>query len=115
MKTIKLFIAIALLFATGTAVSAQSGMKTSGTKTETFKVWGNCEMCKDRIESTAKTVAGVEMANWDQTSMDLKLGYKGDVNLDAVKKAISATGHDIEGFPAPDSVYNALPDCCKYR
>jgi copper chaperone CopZ len=95
-------------------ISCSSGTKTGLTEVS-FKVSGKCGMCKDRIESTAKTVAGVEMANWDQATMNLKIGYKGEINIDDVKKKIANVGHDIEGLAAPDSVYAALPDCCKYR
>ncbi|MFA5818076.1 MAG: hypothetical protein WC854_02210 [Bacteroidales bacterium] len=56
MKPIKLFFAIVLLIAFGANSSAQTGAKTSAQqKTESFKVWGNCGMCKNRIEKAAKT------------------------------------------------------------
>lgn len=35
------------------------------TKTETIKVWGNCEMCQTTIEKAAKKVKGVVKAKWD--------------------------------------------------
>ena len=35
-------------------------------KTEEFKVFGNCGMCKSRIEKAAKAVDGVSMAEWDK-------------------------------------------------
>jgi maltose-binding protein MalE len=55
MKTVKLFLAVVLLAAFGVTSSAQT--KTNSTaqqKTETFKVWGKCDMCKTRIEKTVK-------------------------------------------------------------
>ena len=114
MKTIKLFIAIALLFATGTAVSAQSGMKTSGTKTETFKVWGNCEMCKDRIEKNAKE-EGASGASWDaKTKMVTVTFDPSKTSIDKLAKKIASAGHDTEKFKADDKVYDALPGCCHY-
>jgi len=55
MKTVKLFIAIALFVAVGANGSAQTGTKAVvAQKTDTFKVWGKCDMCKTRIEKTVK-------------------------------------------------------------
>jgi len=31
---------------------------------QNLKVSGNCEMCKDRIETAAKSVSGVSSADW---------------------------------------------------
>ena len=42
-------------------------------KTDTVKVWGNCDECKGKIEKAAKK-AGAATANWsDETYL---LGYK---------------------------------------
>src|SRR3972149_456252 len=54
-------------------------------KTITFKVFGNCDMCKSRIEKSLK-----------------------------INECISAVGHDTEKQKAPDKVYNKLHKCCKY-
>ena len=55
MKTLKLFLAIVLIAALGANASAQTVTKASvQQKTETFKVWGKCDMCKTRIEKTVK-------------------------------------------------------------
>ena len=34
-------------------------------ETTTFKVDGNCEMCKQRIEKAAKSINGVSFAKWN--------------------------------------------------
>jgi hypothetical protein len=53
MKTVKLFIAIALFAAFGANTLAQTGTKAVvAQKTEAFKVWGKCDMCKTRIENS---------------------------------------------------------------
>jgi Cu(I)/Ag(I) efflux system membrane fusion protein len=79
-----------------------------------FKVGGNCEMCKDRIESAALSVKGVSSAKWDSESKELHLNYNKGVSIDKVHKAIANAGHDTEKEKAIDAVYKDLPDCCLY-
>ena len=84
-------------------------------KTEKFKVNGNCEMCKDRIETAAKSVAGVSNANWDKETKKLEVTFDdAKTNLDKVEVAIAKVGHDTPHHKAKDAVYNELPGCCKY-
>jgi Cu(I)/Ag(I) efflux system membrane fusion protein len=81
-----------------------------------FKVFGSCEMCKDRIETTAKSVSGVVLAIWDISTKQLAVQYDpGKTNPDNIQKAIANVGHDTENFKAEDDVYNKLPECCLYR
>jgi Cu(I)/Ag(I) efflux system membrane fusion protein len=79
-------------------------------------VQGLCEMCRDRIERTARTVAGVHFASWNMETKALELKYDPDrTSPDAAGRALALAGHDNGEFRAPDAVYEALPDCCKYR
>lgn len=81
-----------------------------------FRVEGLCEMCKDRIETTARSVRGVETAEWNAETKQLHLGYdKSGTSIDDVKKAIADAGHDNDKYRAPDDVYNKLAECCLYR
>jgi Cu(I)/Ag(I) efflux system membrane fusion protein len=81
-----------------------------------FKVWGSCGMCKDRIETTAKSVSGVVLAVWDISSKQLAVQFDPDkTSPEAIQKAIAKVGHDTEKFKARDDVYNKLPECCLYR
>lgn len=81
-----------------------------------FRVEGNCEMCKDRIETTAMSVRGVQSATWDMDNKILHLEYnKSLTSRENVQKAIAAAGHDNGKYRAPDDVYNNLPECCLYR
>lgn len=83
---------------------------------DSFKVSGNCEMCKDRIETAAKSVAGVTSAEWSAETQLLQVNFdESKANLDAIRKAIAQSGHDTEKYKAPDEVYKALPECCYYR
>lgn len=83
---------------------------------EMIKVAGNCSMCKDRIETAAKSIDGVTSAEWSTETQQLHLMLDlTKTSSKAVQKAIAAIGHDTELFNADDSVYNALPECCLYE
>ncbi len=80
-----------------------------------IKVYGNCGMCKERIEAAANSLEGVNEASWDSESKMLHLEYEpARVNKMDVVKAIAAVGHDTENHSAPDDVYENLPGCCLY-
>jgi len=116
MKTLKLLLAIVLLAAFGASTSAQIPTKTSvQQKTETFKVWGKCDMCKTRIEKTVKA-EGVTSANWDAKTQMLAVTFDpSKTNVESLSKKLAAVGHDTEKFKAPDDVYAKLPGCCHYE
>jgi len=115
MKTIKLFIALALLFAIGTTVSAQTGVSSSGPKTESFKVSGNCSMCKSRIEKAAKE-EGATAAEWDSKTKMVTVTFNpSKTSLDKLAKKFASVGHDTEKYKADDKVYASLPECCHYE
>jgi copper chaperone CopZ len=115
MKTIKSFVAIVILMAIGISVSAQSGTKTSGPKTESIKVSGNCSMCKDRIEKAAKD-EGASKAEWDAKSKIVTVTFdQSKTSVDALSKKFAAVGHDTEKYRAADDVYAKLPGCCHYE
>jgi len=96
--------------------SATQSRARSKIEMKMIKVSGNCEMCKDRIETAAKSVAGVSLADWSIDKKMLHVEFDGKkTNSDAIQKAIAAVGHDTEKYKAPDDVYKALPDCCLYR
>ena len=115
MKTIKLFAVVILLMAIGANASSQTGTKTSGPKTETIKVSGNCGMCKTRIEKAAKE-EGATSASWDVKTAMLTVSYDpSKTSKDVLSKKLAAVGHDTEKYKADDKVYNALPACCHYE
>jgi len=110
MKTVKLFFAALLL-----AVISSNTYAQSATKTENIKVWGQCGMCKARIEKAAK-VDGVTKAVWSDETKMLSLVYNpSKVTSDDIQKKIAAVGHDTEKFKADDKAYSKLPGCCKYE
>ncbi len=108
MKAIAKSILIITLFLTQTLFAQ--------TITEsTFKVKGECGMCKDRIETTAKN-AGATSANWNAATQTLSVKFDDSkVTGDVLLKKIAEVGHDNEKYSAPDSVYKNLPGCCLYE
>jgi copper chaperone CopZ len=115
MKTVKLFFAIVLLSSFGISVSAQKAVKaTSSQKTETFKVWGKCEMCKTRIEKAVKT-EGATAADWNMKTSMLTVTFDhSKTSVDILGKKLAAIGHDTEKYKATDEAYSKLPGCCHY-
>jgi len=80
-----------------------------------FKVWGNCDMCKSKIEKAAKQVDGVKSAKWNVVSqkMFVKFNEK-ETSIDEIQATIAGTGYDTEKHKAKDEDYNNLHHCCKY-
>ncbi len=80
-----------------------------------FKVFGACEQCKDRIETTLK-IKGVKNANWNVDTKQLALEYNPAViSLEKIENKIVAVGHDLVNKKAKNVIYKALPSCCHYR
>lgn len=89
---------------------------TTAVTTATFTVYGNCGMCKRTIEKAAKSVAGVQSAVWDDETTKVTVQFDGaTVQIDAIKKAIAASGYDTDTFRATAEAYKALPGCCQYE
>ncbi|MDD2277933.1 MAG: ATPase [Bacteroidales bacterium] len=84
-------------------------------KSTEFKVYGECGMCKTRIENAAK-IEGVKSASWDKESQMLKIDFNPTlVKLTDIHKNIAKVGHDTDKEKAEDGVYKKLPPCCKYE
>lgn len=79
-----------------------------------FKVYGNCGMCKSRIEK-AVNIDEVKYSKWNKEKKIMKVYFESSITLDSLQYRIAQAGHDTEKHKAPDSVYTALPDCCLYR
>ncbi len=84
-------------------------------QTISFKVSGNCDECKNRIENAAD-IKGVKLCVWDKSTQTAKVTYNADkVTPEQIKKAIAVAGHDVEGEKSTDAAYKKLPACCRYR
>ena len=80
-----------------------------------FKVFGACEQCKDRIE-TALKIKGVKSADWNVDTKQLALEYNPAViSLEKIENKIVMVGHDLANKKAKNVIYKALPSCCHYR
>ena len=109
MKT-NFFFIICFLLLGSAALHAQS--KT--TKTDVM-VFGNCGMCKDRIE-TALDQPGIKYASWDTETKNLEVVFNNrKITLKEIRELIASTGHDTDSVKARDEVYAKLPFCCLYR
>ena len=114
MKTIKSLFLLFLFFAGMASYSQVKKIAASDTAV-TFKVFGVCEQCKDRIEKAVK-IKGVQSGVWDMETGILSLVYNSSqVSLEKIRNRIVAVGHDLEDRKAVHAVYNALPKCCLYR
>lgn len=88
--------------------------KIKNAKTVTFKVYGNCEMCKETIEEAAFKNKEAKV-DWDVNSKMAKITFDSTkTNLNAVLKRIAQAGYDSDKFLAPDDVYSKLHGCCQY-
>ena len=100
------------IFLITTNVNAQS----KELKKESFKVWGNCEMCKTTIEKGVKSIEGLKNGKWNVASQKMVVKYDpSKTNLEEIKKAIAAVGYDTEEYRASDEVYSKLHHCCQYE
>ena len=94
------------------SVSANAQIKNK--KTETVKIFGNCDMCKANIEK-AGNVKKIAQVNWDKDTRLATITYDAaKTNSDEILKRIALEGYDSEKFLAPDSKYNTLHACCQY-
>lgn len=98
-----------------TLFMAFAAMVSAQAKTETFKVSGNCGMCKSTIEKAAKE-AGAKSATWDADTKDLTVTYKSSTtNTAKIQEKIASVGYDNVGATASTESYNKLHGCCKYE
>ena len=108
MKTLKIFFLSFLFFSFSTIVLAQ-------TKSETFKVAGECGMCKKKIEKAAKS-AGASYAVWNVDSKELTIKYNSSSsNTAKIQQAIAGVGYDTPNYKATDAAYKSLDECCQYE
>ena len=112
MKTlVKITIIAVLAFVFTSSNSAFA----ANPKTESFKVSGNCDMCKARIEKAPK-IDGVTKAEWNKKDKMLTATFDlAKTSIDAIGKKIAEAGHDNDKAKATDKAYDKLPGCCQYR
>lgn len=85
------------------------------TKTESVKIYGNCEMCEKTIE-TAGSVKKIANVDWNKDTKMATITYDSTkTNQDEILKRIALAGYDGDKFLAPDDVYSKLAGCCQYE
>lgn len=85
-------------------------------KTETFKVYGNCGMCKRTIEGSLINVNGVSKASWDKETKMMKVTFdESIITLKEIKQKIADVGYDSDELSASSEAYNKLAGCCQYE
>jgi outer membrane receptor for ferrienterochelin and colicin/copper chaperone CopZ len=96
-------------------ITIQLSAQKKNIKTESFKVYGTCEQCKNRIEKALDNL-GTYKADWDIETKMLTVSYD-SIKLSKIKleKKLAAVGHDTEDFQASEKTYNSLPKCCYYE
>lgn len=106
MRCVKLFLfSMLCLFSSATFARADS---------ISFKVAGNCGMCKNRIETSLKDPA-IFVANWNVESKLISVVFDSSrINTRQLQQRIAAAGHDTEQFSADNTIYDQLPGCCRY-
>jgi periplasmic mercuric ion binding protein len=111
MKSLKIIAGILFsLFISNTSFAQKATVKN-----ETVKVWGNCGMCKEKIEKAVKS-AGAAKANWNEESKVLQVSYNtGKSSLAKIQEAIAKTGYDTQDFTADTKAYDKLHGCCQYE
>lgn len=107
----KTFIILAISLAlTGFASSAQI----RNAKTETVKIFGNCEQCESTIEKSG-TKSKFYKTDWNVGTKMATITYDTKRStVDEVLKQIALAGYDNDKYLAPDDAYNKLQGCCKY-
>ncbi len=86
----------------------------AGMTTSTFKVWGNCEMCKETIEGSLKK-DGIAKADWNVDTKTLAVEFDAaKISLDQIQKNVASVGYDNEKYKGDDKAYSELADCCQY-
>ncbi|MEJ7677261.1 MAG: heavy-metal-associated domain-containing protein [Segetibacter sp.] len=84
---------LCLIF-TGTISYSQDNKMAARDTAISFKVFGVCEQCKNRIEEALK-VKGIVSADWNIDTKILALTYNpARISLDKIHSKITAAGHD---------------------
>lgn len=92
-----------------------SSQAQSDIHTDSFKVAGNCGMCKERIEDAAY-VKGVKRATWNEATQMLTVIYRsGKVSVSDIETRVANAGHATAHVEAPEAAYRKLPECCQYK
>lgn len=109
MKSLKLFSVIIICLTISSSLFAQKE------RSESFKVSGECNMCKKKIEKAAKE-AGASFASWSPQTKILKVTYNANSSsTGSIQHAIANVGYDTPNYKATEEAYKSLDECCQYE
>ncbi len=81
-----------------------------------LKVYGNCEMCKETIESSLKDEKAVFAADWNKDTKMMTLSFDSTrIKESDIHKKIASVGYDTEIERGSDDAYQNLHKCCQYN
>ena len=117
-KIFTLVLFSVFLFACSESKTKQDEIKTKKVSgpilTSSFKVWGNCETCKENIENALK-VDGVSASDWNSETNIISVTYDSTkIKLEKIEKNIAAAGYDNIAYKGDDKAYAELAPCCQY-
>lgn len=119
MKSTILFLLSSMLLITSGLTAQKANHKSPDSEkfvTETFRVYGNCGMCKKTIEGSLKDVVGVIKGDWDKSTGLLNVSYDPEsITIENIKQRIANVGYDSDTHRAKDEIYYSLPGCCQYE
>ena len=91
-----------------------TGCQKKGNAKVEFWVRGNCEMCKETIETALKDQEGVVSVNWDVDSKIAKVSYDTTrVNAAQITAIPPTVGYETKELSHDEAAYQELPRCCK--
>jgi copper chaperone CopZ len=110
MNSLKKIMMVALIVLAIT----QSNAQIKNAKTEVVKIYGNCGMCKSKIDK-AGSLKNVAQVDWNKETKMATLSYDANkTNPEEILKRIALAGYDSDTFLAPDKAYSSLDGCCQY-
>jgi copper chaperone CopZ len=110
MNSLKKIMMAALIVLSITKLGAQI----KNTKTEVVKIYGNCGMCKSKIEKAGSQKNIAEVV-WNKDTKMATLTYDSKkTNQEEILKKIALAGYDSDFFLAPEKAYSSLNGCCQY-
>lgn len=104
----KIFLSSIIFFFLSLTVKAQ-------VITQTYRVNGNCDICKKNIEMAVFGEKGVKKAKWNADSLALTVIYDTTkTKRENILQRVANVGYDNESVKANDAVYSKLHSCCQY-
>ena len=89
--------------------------QTKNQKTETVKIYGNCEICESTIEK-AGNLKNQSIVDWNKETKFAIISYDSlKTSKEEILKRIALAGYDSDTFLAPNDTYSNLPSCCQYE